>query len=142
MAGTNLVALTELKVVIRCRSFAASRTFYLDVLGLNVVEEWEEPGGAGCVFSLTHEGDGGALEIYEMATDNPRYDAAFASPLGSDKIDVQFRTPSVDAWAEALRGQWPFSGPEDLPWGHRWIKLRDPDNMLIAIYEDAPRPTQ
>jgi hypothetical protein len=44
---------------------------------------------------------------------------------------------------EALRalragGAWPYQGPEILPWGQRWVKLRDPDNFLIAIYENLP----
>lgn len=34
-----------LKVVIRCRNFKASYSFYSKVLGLGVVEKWEEAGG-------------------------------------------------------------------------------------------------
>lgn len=70
-----------------------------------------------------------------MEVADPRFDPAFSRPLPSDKVDLQLRTDSVDSWTQALEGMWPFEGPEDLPWGQRWIKLRDPDGLQIAIYE-------
>ena len=78
----------------------------------------------------------GCLEIYQMNPADPRYDPAFAAPIANDKIDIQLRTDSVHNWIEALKDAWPFEGPADLPWGQRWIKLRDPDGLLIAIYEE------
>ena len=125
------------KMVLRCRDFAASRDFYARVLGLAVVEEWEEPQGKGCIFAFGEDRRGGCFEIYEMTAEDPRFDPGFREPLPADKVDVQLGTASVDAWAERLRGVWPFHGPEDLPWGQRWIQLRDPDGLLIAIYQDA-----
>ena len=130
-------SLLHLKVVVRCKNFAESFAFYAEVLGLRVVDRWEEPQGTGCVFSLGEGGPSGHIEIYEMAGVDERIDPAFASPFENDKIDLQLRTESVDAWVESLRGRWPIIGPEILPWGHRWIRLRDPDNLLIAIYEEA-----
>jgi hypothetical protein len=107
------------------------------VLALKIVDEWNEAGGTGCEFALAGDGRGGLLEIMEMATDNPRYNASFSLPVANDKIDLQLLTHSVDAWTDFLRGRWPFTGPQRLPWGHRWITLRDPDNVLIAIYEET-----
>ena len=128
-------SLQSAKVVIRCRSFSESRRFYSSVLGLRAVSEWEEHGGKGCIFTVTHEEQGGFIEIYEMTRDDPRYDLSFSSAVQTDKVDLQLRTMSVDAWVEQLKGVWPFNGPEQLPWGQRWITLRDPDGLLIAIYE-------
>ena len=105
------------------------------MLGLPVVAEWEEPNGKGCIFAVTPGEESGYLEIYEMTSDNQRYHPSFSSRLQTDKIDLQLRTESVDSWVEQLQGLWPFDGPEQLPWGQRWIKLRDPDDLLIAIYE-------
>lgn len=124
--------LTSVKTVVRCRDFAASYRFYGSVLQLPVTEEWDEPQGRGAVFAVA---PGGGLEIFEMRPADARYDPAFAASVANDKIDVQLQTRSVDGWAERLRGAWPFSGPHDLPWGHRWITLRDPDGLLLAIYE-------
>jgi hypothetical protein len=99
------------------------------------VSEWEEHGGRGCIFTVTHEEQGGYIEIYEMTREDPRYDVSFSSAVQTDKVDLQLRTMSVDAWVEQLKGVWPFNGPEQLPWGQRLITLREPDGLLIAIYE-------
>jgi len=69
-----------------------------------------------------------------MSAADPRFDERFREPVASDKIGLQLRTESVDEWAGSLCGKWPFEGPQDLPWGQRWLKLRDPDGLLIAIY--------
>ena len=122
------------KTVIRCRDFSSSRRFYTSILGLRVVNEWNEPGGKGCIFGVAPN-EGGYVEIYEMTRDDSRYHPSFSAPVQGDKIDLQLRTTSVASWAEQLEGQWSFEGPERLPWGQTWMKLRDPDGLLIAIYE-------
>jgi catechol 2,3-dioxygenase-like lactoylglutathione lyase family enzyme len=124
----------EAKIVIRCTAYERSLAFYTGVLGLHPVEEWTEAGGRGCIFALSENGPG-CIEIYEMARSDPRFDEAFTRSVANDKIDLQIRVRSVDAWARALRGKWEYAGPETLPWGQRWIKLRDPDGVLIALYE-------
>ena len=124
--------LLSLKTVIRCADFDRSRDFYARVLGLSVAEEWSEAEGRGCIFAV----GGGYLEIYGMSAADPRFQPAFRQPVPGDKIDVQVRTVSVDECAERLQGQWPFTGPETLPWGQRWIQLRDPDGLLLALYEE------
>jgi catechol 2,3-dioxygenase-like lactoylglutathione lyase family enzyme len=120
------------KTVVRCRDFVSSRAFYGSVLGLHVVNEWNEAGGRGCIFAVA--GDA-FVEVYEMNAADPRYDAAFSRPSATDKVDLQLRTAALDAWVARLRGTWPFDGPRTLPWGQRWILLRDPDHLLVAIYE-------
>jgi catechol 2,3-dioxygenase-like lactoylglutathione lyase family enzyme len=127
-------AILGLKVVIRCANLDASRAFYTEVLGFQIVEQWEEAEGRGVIVSTGDCAPGGFIEVYEMSPSSRRFDGRFREPVPSDKIDLQLRTSTVDGWAARLRGMWPFSGPEDLPWGQRWIKLRDPDGLLIAIY--------
>ena len=126
------MSLRSLKTVIRCADFDRSRDFYARVLGLAVAQEWKEPEGRGCIFAI----GGAGLEIYGMTRLDPRFREEFTLPLEGDKIDLQIRADSVDAWAERLRGLWPFEGPADLPWGQRWIQLRDPDGVLIALYQE------
>ena len=128
-------SLVSIKTVIRCRDFDASRRFYAAILRLPVVEEWQEPQGRGAIFGFGSDRSG-LIEIYEMTRADERFDPAFEADVVNDKVDVQLRTESVEACAEHLRGLWPFNGPEDLPWGQRWITLRDPDGLLIAIYEE------
>ena len=126
------MSLTSLKTVIRCADFDRSRDFYAGILGLSAVQEWTEPEGRGCIFEIA----GARLEIYAMTRLDGRFQEAFARPLENDKIDLQFRTHSVEEWAGRLRGRWPFEGPTDLPWGQRRVQLRDPDGVLIALYEE------
>lgn len=123
----------SLKVVIRCRDIAASRRFYGEILNLAVLEEWEEKGGQGCIYAFP---GGGSLEVYQMDTHDKRYDASFERAFQDDKIDLQLRTGDLDAWIQRLEGGWPFIGPRTLPWGQRWVQLRDPDNLLVALYEE------
>lgn len=128
-------SILEVKTVLRCRDFEASRAFYREVLGFEIAEEWGEPGDVGCIFAPIAGSSVGCIEIYEMSGDDPRYDRAFSQPFTNDKIDIQLRTPDLQPWLDRLRDLWPFSEPTTTPWGHRWIKLRDPDNLQIAIYE-------
>lgn len=124
------------KMVLRCMNITASKQFYSTILELPVVEQWEEEQGKGCVFAFDPAGQCSLFELYEMTQRDTRYTPAFSAPLTSDKIDLQLKADAVDDWVKHLQGRWPFEGPETLPWGQRWITLRDPDNLLIAIYED------
>jgi len=128
--------LTHLKVVLRCADIQRSRDFYTRVLGFAVQQAWTEEEGRGCILALDDGETTAGFELYQMNGADPRFHRAFTSPLENDKIDLQLRTDSVDRWIVRLSGVWSFSGPEVLPWGQRWIKLRDPDNLLIAIYEE------
>lgn len=126
----------ELKVVLRCQDYQASRRFYGEVLGLPVLESWEEEGGQGCIFGLGGEGKSSSLEIYQMKPGDRRYSPVFAAPFENDKLDLQLRTDDLEPWITKLQGVWEFSGPQRLPWGERRITLRDPDNLLISLYEN------
>lgn len=125
----------SIKTVLRVRDFAASRRFYTEVLRLAVVEEWDAPEGKGCVFAFGPNTREGFLEIYGMTPLDRRHTVVFDESLANDKIDIQLGTDRLDEWADWLTGRWPFHGPETTSWGQRWIQVRDPDGLLIALYE-------
>jgi len=127
-----MASLSSAKTVIRCQNYLASREFYATILGLPVIDQWEESGGKGCIFDV---GGQGFIEIYEMNEAHPRYDSSFRLPVPADKIDLQLRTGSVDEWVDRLNGVWEFEGPQRQEWGQRWIRMRDPDNLQLTIYE-------
>jgi catechol 2,3-dioxygenase-like lactoylglutathione lyase family enzyme len=129
-----MASIASLQVVVRCADFDASLRFYHDLLGLPVVQQWDDPGNRGAILAA---GGGATLEICRMNAADPRFHPGFLQPVPNDKIDLQLRADSVAGWMERLQGQWPFTGPELLPWGHRWIQLRDPDGLLIALWEPA-----
>ena len=136
MKSASTGAGLHLKVVLRVADLAVSRRFYTEILGLQILIEWEEEQGNGCIMRCGDEATDGEIELYQMTELDERYDPRFGQPFSSDKIDLQLRTPSLTTWITNLADKWPFEGPETLPWGQRWIKLRDPDHLLVAIYEE------
>lgn len=131
-------SLNHFKVVLRCMNIQRSRDFYTRVLGFVVQQAWTEEEGRGCILAIGENETTAGFELYEMNRSDSRFREIFTRPLEDDKIDLQLRTDSLDRWVVRLSGVYPFAGPEVLPWGQRWIKLRDPDNLLIAIYEELP----
>ncbi len=127
--------LQSLKAVIRCRDYAASREFYTTILDLAIVEEWDQAEGQGCILAVGEGEARGYIEVAGQPTTRSHEDDSYARPVSHDKIDLQLETESVDAWAERLRGRWPFEGPVDRPWGQRYLWVRDPDNVRIALFE-------
>ncbi len=125
--------LISLKTQIRSRDYDASRRFYTEVLGLRILEEWEER--PGFVAGFGDGAGGGLIEVTEVDASHESYDEAFTRPVANDKIVLQLRTDSVDEWARRLEGVWPFVGPVGRPWGNRYLWLRDPDGIEIALFE-------
>jgi catechol 2,3-dioxygenase-like lactoylglutathione lyase family enzyme len=120
----------RLKTVIRCKDYGRSRRFYVEVLGLPLVAEWDEPRGRGGIVSL---GGDGLIEIDEMTAEDPRDQPAFHQPVASDKLELQLQSDDLDLWLRRVRDAWPFDGPVTMPWGERRLILRDPDGVLVCI---------
>jgi uncharacterized glyoxalase superfamily protein PhnB len=69
--------------------------------------------------------------------DHPKHRAAFEGPVASDKIELQIRVDSVDAWAERLEGTLGMEGPVTRPWGNRYLWIRDPDGVRVALFQGS-----
>jgi catechol 2,3-dioxygenase-like lactoylglutathione lyase family enzyme len=123
----------SLKTMLRCRDLAASRRFYVDLLGLDVVEEWNDPGDKGCIVGFG--AGGGLLEMLAVDADHAQHQPAFAELAANDKIELQIRVDSVDAWAKRLDGTSDLEGPVTRPWGNRYLWLRDPDGVRVALFQ-------
>lgn len=126
----------RLKLVIRCVDYSRARAFYVDVLGLPVVSEWDTARGRGGMVRL---GADGLLEIDQMTAADPRDHPAFHQPVPSDKLELQLQTASLEPWFARLTGVYPYDGPITMPWGERRLTLRDPDGTLVGICEVAGR---
>lgn len=122
-----------LKTVIRCADYQKSKHFYHDVLGLEVLSEWDTPLGTGCMLGFGETGAGGVLELYQMTPADSRFDPAFGRPFTSDKIDLQLGAEDLAAWQARLDGAWPYEGPIAMPWPEWRLKLRDPDGLLVQL---------
>ena len=125
-----------MKTVIRARDFEVSRAFYSELLGLRVVEEWNEEDDRGAVFALGVGHDGAYVEV-SAASSDPRSQRVHAL-AANDKVELQIHTDSVEAWVERLTGRVDLEGPVTRRWGHRYLWLHDPDGVRIALYETAP----
>ena len=124
----------SLKTMLRTRDFEAARAFYVDVLGLTVVDEWDSEGDKGCIVGFGQ--GGGFLEILAPAPGHPRHRPAFEAPVANDKIELQIHVDDVAAWFERLDGRVPIEdGPVTRPWGNTYLWIRDPDGVRIALFQ-------
>jgi len=119
--------------MLRVRDFEASRRFYVDVLGLEVVEEWDTSGDRGCIVGFGPRG--GFLEMLAPSPGNPKHRLEFEAPVVNDKIELQIHVESVDAWADRLSGVVETEGPVTRPWGNRYLWIRDPDGVRVALFQ-------
>jgi catechol 2,3-dioxygenase-like lactoylglutathione lyase family enzyme len=124
----------SLKTMLRCSDFAAARRFYVDVLGLDVVEEWASRGDLGCIVSFG-EG-GGLLELLATDPDHPKHRPAFEEGVANDKMELQIHVDSVDSWVERLADVTQVEGPVTRPWGNRYLWVRDPDGVRVALFQE------
>ncbi len=123
------------KTTIRTRDYSASSHFYQQVLGLELIESWQEPLDQGSIYQIGPASSGSLLEISQVSSGHESYREEFAQPA-SMKMDLQMATDDIQLWVDKLQGNWEFRGPVSRPWGSEYLYLRDPDGVQIIIYED------
>ncbi|MDH3710716.1 MAG: VOC family protein [Cyclobacteriaceae bacterium] len=126
-------AFLECKATIRTRDYTASCHFYQQILGLDLIESWQDAQDRGSIFRLDKRG-GSLLEISELGTRHESYRAEFAQPA-TMKMDLQMATDDLQHWVEKLQGNWEFRGPVSRPWGSEYLYLKDPDGVQVIIYK-------
>jgi catechol 2,3-dioxygenase-like lactoylglutathione lyase family enzyme len=104
-------------------------SFYRDILGFEVVMQWDRgPGQRGMILSPPGEVAGFTVEILDQ------------SPGGElrDHSSFGIQVDDVDAIQKQLadRGVAIEERARDMPWGHRTLYLRDPDGLRIWIYHE------
>ena len=124
----------SLKTMLRSRDLAASRRFYVDLLGLEVAQEWDDPGNRGLIVAFGS--GGGFLELLAVDPEHPKHRPGFTDPVANDKIELQIKVDSVDAWAGRLEDSIETEGPVTRPWGNRYLWIRDPDGVRVAFFEE------
>jgi len=114
----------SLKTKITTPRLAETRGFYARVFGLKLVEEWDEPDDKGVILSF-EDGPGQALlEIYHGKASHD-----FSG------LSLQFKVASLAKFIETLPEDVSREGPKKRPWGSTYLYLRDPNDIMIIVYE-------
>lgn len=121
----------ELRVALTVDDYQQALRFYRDALGLPVVEEWDDPEGAGAVL------DAGRATLEVLSTsqaklvDRVEVGERVAGPVRL-ALEVDDSAAAADTLAAA--GAELIGGPVVTPWSHRNVRLRAPDGMQLTLF--------
>ena len=113
------------------RDFQASRNFYVELLGWQVVSEWTDNfAKRGVILN-----GGGVQVVLAEAHDAPN-DGDIHNNRAPNAATLHLDIHDADArFAEIPAGDHIVQPPQDNHWGTRWFVVRDPDGNLIAFNE-------
>jgi len=114
-----------MRVLVGTRDYANTTSFYADVLGFRVQEEWDAPDGRGTLFDT----GAGVIEVVE---DSPHHPAE--PPRG---VSVSIEVGDVD-WLHAQlthAGVAPTDPLAERPWGHRSFTIQDPCGLPLTFFQ-------
>lgn len=114
----------SLKTKLHTQKLEESQAFYVDIFGMVVVESWDSDGDRGVILGFTEKRTEALLELYDHPT-----------PVNFDNLSLQFRVEDVDRFVEGIKGRVDYDGPKPRPWGARYVYLRDPNGVLLIVYE-------
>jgi catechol 2,3-dioxygenase-like lactoylglutathione lyase family enzyme len=119
----------ELRVAVTVEDFDGAVRFYRDVLGLPVVEAWDNPGGrSGAIL------DAGRATLELLSTAQTALVDEIeggASPAIRLALEVDDSAATADRLEEA--GAQRLGGPVVTPWQHRNVRLDAPGAQLTLF---------
>ena len=118
-----MTSLLSMKTRIVTPKVEETRDWYRDLLGLTVLEEWDEPDDFGCILGLRGSPGEALLEIHRGSN------AGDFSGTG-----LQFRVADVDAFTVPRDERFRSRGPLDRPWGSRYLFFADPNGIAVVIF--------
>jgi catechol 2,3-dioxygenase-like lactoylglutathione lyase family enzyme len=113
----------SLKTKIVTSRFEETRDWYRDLFHLQLLEEWDGPGDKGCILGLGGSAREALLEIYFGE-----------QPGDTGGLSLQFRVTNVDRFSIPDEPRFTSRGPEDRPWGSRYLFLTDPNGISVVIF--------
>ena len=120
-----ILANGQFRFVFYPKDFEASVAFYRQGLELPVDHEWDYGGGdRGIVFFAAS----GMVELLGLA-----HGREYVRPQG---VDMLIQVDDADRWLKYARerGLPVFQEPTTYPWGHRVIRLQDPDGIVVSLF--------
>ncbi len=119
------ISMTGLKTRIETPSLQESISFYSELLGMTVLDSWDDDGDKGAILGVGSTVGGEAfLELGYVET-----------ARSYEGISLQFRVQDIYNTADKLRDQWDFEGPVERPWGSKYMYLEDPTGVQVILYE-------
>ena len=119
-----MTVLLSLKTKLSTDKLAETAAFYRQLFNLQTLEEWDHPGDKGVILGLGGDRNEALLEIYDSDTS-----ADFAG------LSLQFRVADIQAFVRGLPEALEYEGPRARPWGSTYVYIRDPNDVLIIVYE-------
>ena len=123
----------ELRVAVTVADYARAVAFYRDVLGLPVIQEWDDPGDrSGVILDAGHA----TLELLSEAQ-TALVDEVEAGRRGvSPPIRLALEVGDSAATALALvdAGAVHVGGPVETAWRHRNVRLDAPGPLQLTLF--------
>jgi catechol 2,3-dioxygenase-like lactoylglutathione lyase family enzyme len=113
----------SLKTKIVTPQLAETRDWYRVLLGLVVLEEWEELDDCGCILRLRSTPGKALLEVHLGS------EAATYSGMG-----LHFRVSDIDIFTKHSDERFRFREPIDRPWGSRYLFFNDPNGISVVLF--------
>lgn len=115
----------QFRLVFFPKDYAASVAFYRDGLTLPIDHDWDYGSGdKGTVFIAAS----GMIEVMGLAEG-----AQYVKPQG---LGVLIQVDDADRWHQLAkeRGLTITQAPTSYPWGHRVLRLADPDGVIVSLF--------
>ena len=122
----------ELRVALTTDDYGRLVRFYCDGLGLEPAQLWTNDNDRAMLLEMGRA----TLEIF----DQPHADAVDRIEVGqrvSGAVRFALRVPDVQAAMERLlaKGASLVHEPITTPWGHRNVRLQDPDGLQVTLFQ-------
>ncbi len=114
----------SLKTKISTPRYQETRDFYQRLFGMTVAEEWDSEDDVGVILTFAEPRGEAFLEIYRCNEVH-----------NFDGLSLQFRTDDLEGFVDALPDELAYEGPKDRPWGSRYVYIRDPNDILLIVYD-------
>jgi catechol 2,3-dioxygenase-like lactoylglutathione lyase family enzyme len=114
----------SLKTKIITTKLNETKVFYQRLFNMVVIDEWNSSDDKGVILSFDKDRHEALLEIYH---DDERRDHS--------GVSLQFRSSDIGQFVADLPPDIAYEGPKERPWGSKYVYIRDPNDILLIVYE-------
>lgn len=128
-------SILEMRVALTTAEYARLVRFYQEGLGLEPANLWTNEHGQALIFAMGRA----TLEIFDEGH-AASVDQIEAGRRTSGAIRFAFQVPDLPAALDRLVawGATVVHPPVVTPWGHRNVRVQDPDGMQITLFQVLP----